>query len=255
MESIKLKFSTGVISLGLMFLSSLTVAQNIKTDMSLDHVAYSKLNQKKWMGVYGGFNMGGVFNNADLNSNHFGLTGPTGTYKANSNFSSFFPGVQLGYSRQFESKVVLGVEGDFTYNVNQSDQVNSSCSVNPGVVDSYTIKNRLQGAIHGRIGYSIKPHVLPFISAGGSFADLGMAYNNEVGDSYSTNTTQSGWLVGGGLEWRFKQNWSMRAEYYYIDYSSMNMSIPNIYGLYDSTGSAHVNLSANNVRFAINYWL
>jgi outer membrane immunogenic protein len=81
-----------------------------------------------------------------------------------------------------------------------------------------------------------------------------MTYNNDGDDYYSTNTTKSGWLIGGGLEWGFTHYWLVRAEYYYIDYSSMNMKIPNIYGLYDPTGSAHINLNVNNVRLAINHW-
>jgi outer membrane immunogenic protein len=249
MKSFKLKFSTSIMSLTL--LSGVAIAQNTKTNM---HQANPTKNQYNWTGFYGGLNVGGVFNDVDLNSNHFGLTDPTGTCNASSNFSSFFPGVQLGYLRQLESNVILGVEGDFTYNVDQTGKVSCNCPVTPSVSDHYSIKNRLQGSIRGRLGYLVKPQILPFLSAGGSFADLGMAYNNEGGDYYSTNTTQSGWLVGGGLEWGFTHNWSVRAEYYYIDYSSMNMKIPNIYGLYDPNGNAHVNLNANNVRLAINHW-
>lgn len=252
MKLIKLKLSISMMSLT--FLSSITMAQNTKTDRPLDYMANSKLNQNNWTGVYGGFTIGGVFNDADLNSNHFGLTDPTGTCNASSNFSSFFPGVQLGYSRQFESKVVLGVEGDFTYNVDQSANISCNCPITPGVADNYTIKNRLQGSIRGRIGYAVKPHILPFISAGGSFADLGMTYSNEAGDYYSTNTTQPGWLVGAGFEWGFMQAWSVRAEYYYVDYNSMNMNLPTIYGLYDSNGRAHTNLSNNNISIAVTHW-
>lgn len=246
MKSLKLKLSASLVSFTL--LSSVAVAQNITTKVSSNPI------QNNWTGLYGGFNIGGVFNDADLKSNHFGLTDSTGTCNADSNFSSFFPGVQLGYLRQFESKFVLGVEGDFTYNVDQTGNVNCNCPATPGVSDRYSIKNQLQGSIRGRLGYSVHPHILPFVSAGGSFADLGMTYSNEGGDYYSTSTTKPGWLVGAGFEWGFFHTWSVRAEYYYVDYSSMNMSIPNIYGLYDSNGGAHVNLSANNVRLAINHW-
>ena len=237
--------------MALTFLSGLAIAQNVKAEV---HQLSSTQNQYDWTGFYGGLNIGGVFNDTDLNSNHFGLTDPSGVFNANSNFSSFFPGVQLGYLRQLESNIVLGVEGDVTYNVHQTGKVSCNCPVTPSVSDHYAIKNRLQGAIRGRLGYLVKPQIIPFLSAGGSFADLGIAYNNEGDDFYSKNITQSGWLVGGGLEWGFAHNWSVRAEYYYIDYSGMNMKIPNIYGLNDPNGNAHVNLHTNNARFAINYW-
>ena len=149
---------------------------------------------------------------------------------------------------------MLGVEGDFTYNVNQTGKADCNCTVTPGVFDLYTIKNRLQGSARGRLGYLLKSSILPFISAGGSFADLSMAYNNEVGNVYSTKTIQSGWVVGAGLEWGFADTCSVRAEYYYIDYNKIKMGIPTLYGLYDPNASAAINFNSNNLRLAVNYW-
>ena len=34
----------------------------------------------------------------------------------------------------------------------------------------------------------------------------------------SETHTKSGWTVGGGVEWQFAQNWSLKAEYLYIDF-------------------------------------
>jgi outer membrane immunogenic protein len=244
MKSLKLMRSTSIVNLTL--LASIAVAQN--TGANLNSI------KDNWTGFYGGFNIGGIFNDIDLKSNHFGLANPAGTCNKNSNYSSFFPGVQLGYLSQFESKFILGIEGDFTYNVNRTSNINCDCSFTSSVSDHYSIKNRSQGSVRGRLGYLVKPHMLPFVSAGGSFADLGTAYSNEGGDKYSTTITKAGWLVGAGLEWNFFPTWSVRTEYYHVNYNNINLSIPNIYGLYDSSGSAHVNLSSNNIRLAINHW-
>lgn len=91
--------------------------------------------------------------------------------------------------------------------------------------------------------------------AGGSLANLGVSYADEGGDYYSKNSTQPGWLVGAGLEWRFKNAWSVRAEYYYTAYNSFDMSIPVTYGLADPNGNARVKINDNNIRVAINYWI
>lgn len=247
MKLLKTKLlSTTLISFTL--LSSITLAQNIKTEIQANSI------QNEWTGLYGGFNFGGIFNDVDLKSQHLGLIDPTDTCNIDSNFSSFFPGAQLGYLRQIESNFMLGIEGDFTYNVNQIDKVSCNCPFTPGVSDRYSIKNRLQASIRGRLGYSINSHILSFISVGGSFADLGMTYSNESGDYYSTNASIPGWLVGAGFEWGFFHTWSIRAEYYYVDYNNINMSIPNIYGLYDPNGNAYANISSNNVRLVINHW-
>lgn len=241
-----------MIIMSLTFLSDITHAQNSPI---IGVESNKTILSNNWTGFYGGLNIGGIFNDADIHANNLGFVNPDGICDTSSDFSSFFPGLQLGYASQLNSKVVLGVEGDFTYNANQSGKTDCPCNVTPRVSDRFTIKNRLQGSLRGRVGYALDNHLLPFFTAGGSFADLGLTYNNEANDFYSKNSTQAGWLVGTGLEWSFSHKWSIRAEYYYVSYSKLNMNIPNIYGLSDPNGGAHANLSANNIRFAINYWL
>lgn len=226
--------------------SCLAIAE-IQTDRLLDHQDY-------WTGFYGGLNIGGVFNHADLRSNHDGLIGLTGTCAEDSRFSSFFPGLQSGYARTFNSSMVLGIEGDFTYNLNQTGNIQCTCPFTPDVSDRYTVKNRLQGSLRGRFGYLVRPQILPFITFGGSFADTGMTYTNEGSDYYATQKTQSGWLVGTGIEWKLAPVWSVRGEYYYIDYSNLHMRMTSIYGLTDPNGKADINLSGSNVKLSLNYW-
>lgn len=211
-------------------------------------------SETNWTGSYAGLNLGAIFNNANVNANHPGLTNPNGTCNKNANFSSIYPGLQIGYTRQLSSKMVWGIEADYTNNVNKQDNANCTCDVNPGVSDKFTIKNQQQGSIRSRLGYSLENHLLPFFMAGGSLANTGMTYRNEGGDHYSKNTTTPAWLVGAGLEWQFAQAWSIRTEYFYGAYNNVNMQIPRIYGLSDLTAQARVNLNANNIRAAINYW-
>jgi outer membrane immunogenic protein len=106
----------------------------------------------------------------------------------------------------------------------------------------------------GRLGYLYKPDFLTFVSAGVSFADLGLSYTNEVANNYSTNQFQPGWLVGGGVEWAAARFWSVRLEYYYNQYNYLNMPMDYIYGVYDGSGHGKLNLSSNNIRLGVNYW-
>ena len=241
-----------VVIMGLTLLADITLAGGVPVIVESNETTLSS----EWTGLYGGLNIGGIFNNADLEAHQLGFTDPDEACDKSANFSSFFPGLQLGYAYQFDTQIVLGVEGDFTYNVNHSDDVACVCDFNPRVSDQFSIKNKLQGSLRGRIGYALDNHLLPFFTAGGSLADLGLSYHNEDGDHYSKNTTQGGWLVGAGLEWGPSPDWSLRAEYYYTSYGSnaMDMKIPTIYGLFDANGEAHVKLNANNVRVAVNYW-
>lgn len=207
-----------------------------------------------WTGFYGGVNGGVVFNNVKLNANQLGFTNMSGTCDDNTNFSSFFPGAQIGYAHQFASKIVLGVEGDYTYNINQSKTLDCICPFNNDVSDQFKFNNRQQASIRARLGYAWKNNLFPFLSVGGSFADVGLRYSNEGGDHYSTQTTKAGWLAGAGIEWKFLNNWSLRADYYYADYNRVNLNIPTVYGLNDPNGGGSARLVTNNVRVAVNYW-
>jgi outer membrane immunogenic protein len=206
-----------------------------------------------WTGFYGGISLGGNFSSVDLDSNHLGFVNPNGKCDVNPSISSFFPGVQFGYLHQLESKVVLGVEADFTYNTENRASVTCPCPTDLTAKDHFTVRNSLQGSLRGRLGYALSHNLLPFISVGVSFADMGIKYSNESGDNYKRNDTQTGWLAGAGLEWGFSERLSVRAEYFYKAYNSLNIRIPSVSGLTDPSGAGHLNINDNTVRVALNY--
>ena len=136
---------------------------------------------------------------------------------------------------QFTNSFVSGIEANATFNTNQKHTLSCNSEFNPDVYDRFTFRNQLQTSIKGRVGRALnwnKNTFLPYLTAGASFANLGLTYKNEGGDYYSNTTTQAGWLIGAGIEWAFMQHWSLRAEYYYVDYgNAINLNIPSVYGL------------------------
>ena len=219
-----------------------------KIDIALDPV-------KAWSGLYGGGNIGGIFNRASINSQHVALSNLNGICSNRVGFSSFFAGAQAGGVHQFDSNVVLGVEGDFTYNISQNGTIQCDCEFDSSIYDQLSLKNRNQGSIRGRLGYAINHNFLPYFTAGGSFANMGLTYTNEASDHYNASQIQPGWVVGGGLEWAYSARWSVRLEYYYNRYNQLQMSMPIIYGVTDLSSGANANLYTNNIRAAVNYWL
>jgi opacity protein-like surface antigen len=206
-------------------------------------------------GVYAGASAGFLVNGQGLTAHHAGFTQLDGACDSNGEFLSFAPSAQIGFTYELQSKVVLGLEADFSYNVNQSGRLACRCPTNVIVNDSFTSLNRLQGSLRARIGYAMKDSTfLPFVILGGSLADLGLSYSNEINDSYSAETARMGWLVGAGLEWKLARAWSLRAEYQFVAYTSINLEIPTIYSLTDPAGSANANFYANQMRFAVSYW-
>ncbi|TAK76434.1 MAG: porin family protein [Gammaproteobacteria bacterium] len=230
--------------------------KSVMIAMGMVGIAYA---DNRWTGFYVGMDAGVVFNSVQLTSQQLGFTNPDGTCNTNSDYSTSSPGIQLGYTYQFSNDLVSGIEANVSINTNQKNTLSCVCPFNPYVSDTFTFRNQMQSAIKGRVGRALnlgKSIFLPYVTAGASFANVGLTYTNEGGDYYSNTATQAGWLIGAGIEWAFSQHWSLRAEYYYVDYgNAINLNIPSVYGLSDPNGNAQVDLSSNNVAVAINYYI
>lgn len=239
------------------------ITSGVVIAMSMVEVAYadhnSSLYTRHWTGLYAGINEGFVFNKIKLRSQQLGFTNPSGTCNTNSDLVTFSPGIQLGYMYQFPNYLVSGIEANVTFNTNQNDRLGCSCPDNPNISDRFSFKNQMQSSIKGRLGRALngnKGLVLPYLILGASFANVGLTYLNEGGDYYSKDIKQAGSLIGAGIEWAFKQNWSLRAEYSYVNYgNTLSLKIPSVYGLLDPKGTARVDLNCNNISIAINYWI
>ncbi len=223
----------------------LLCSSQIVLSATTDDASYS------WTGAYAGVNLGSVWTGSHLTANNISFLPDDGTFNENLNATAVNPGLQFGYLQQFKGSWVLGGEADFTY-PDSSSQYNLT-DIEAGEFDQFTVHNNLQGSLRLRAGYSID-RFLPFVTAGVSFASLGLNYNNEVNDSYRKTSTQTGWVLGGGLEYGVLENLSVRTEYLYTDYgNALNVNIPTIIRFLDPSGGAHATLYTNVLRAAVNY--
>jgi outer membrane immunogenic protein len=71
--------------------------------------------------------------------------------------------------------------------------------------------------VRGRLGYTWGPGLF-YITGGGARANFQFTTTDVAGIS-NFDTTKSGWTLGGGYEWMFAPNWSLRAEYLYYRFS------------------------------------
>jgi len=232
------------------------IAKGVMIAMGMVEMVYA---DNQWRGFYSGVDARFAFNNIQLQSQQSGFTNLSDTCNISLDSSTFAPGIQLGYMHQFPNYLVSGIEADLTLNTNQKDTRSCNSSFNSNVYDRFTFRNHMQTSIKGRVGRVLdwnQSTLLPYLTVGASFANLGLTYENEGGNYYSNTTTQAGWLIGAGIEWAIMSHWSLRAEYCYVDYgNAINLKIPSVYGLEDPNGNGHIDLSSNNVVVAINYWI
>lgn len=230
------------------------MAKSVTIAMSMVGIAYA---DHSWTGFYAGANAGVIFNNTQLRSQQLGFTNPSEDCNSSSNFSTFSPGIQLGYLYQSARRLILGVEASASFNTHQKETLSCRCPDNLDVSDRFTFRNQMQNAVKGRLGLALNWNenmFLPYVTTGGSFANIALKYQNEGGDYYSDQHTKAGWLIGAGLEWVLSQSWSLRAEYAYVNYGNViKLKIPTVYGLEDPDGKAQVDLNTNNVVISINY--
>lgn len=182
-----------------------------------------------WTGFYAGVNGGyGWTSNNSIVSNDFQPEGG-------------FGGGQIGYNWQggfgLGHGLVLGVEADF-----QGSDISDKAGDGFASVESNL---NWFGTVRGRIGYAFGPAL---VYATGGFAYGEVETKATLGIlSGSKTETQTGYVVGGGLEYQFNPSWSLKGEYQYISLDASDAgSIP--LGLTDKDRSEF-----HTVRVGLNY--
>jgi outer membrane immunogenic protein len=170
-----------------------------------------------WTGFYIGGSAGFISNNStgtDIgNSIGEGLIFSPGDSYGMSGVGGLF-GVNVGYNWQFDPHWVLGIEGDIAgatlnkngngFNGNFGSEVTSTLSA--------------LGTVRGRIGYAFD-RVLIYATGGLAFGNVHnrASFEQHPTDTVDQSNWKTGWTVGGGLEYAFTNNWTVRVEGLYVD--------------------------------------
>jgi outer membrane immunogenic protein len=205
-----------------------------------------------WTGFYIGVNVGGAWGQRNVTDSLLGLNFETGN-----NSGAFIGGGQLGFNYQFGS-FVLGVEGDIGGLANTNNASNGV--VGPGIgTILVTSNNRWIATLAGRFGVTYG-YWLFYGKAGGGWIgnDDFTITNTSTGASisFSNNNTNSGWLVGAGIEWAFAPNWSMKIEYDYLGLNSQTFAVPAgpfLAGDTFTTSNPNVQMVKIGVNYLFNY--
>jgi outer membrane immunogenic protein len=186
--------------------------------------AYSAPSYANWSGFYVGLNGGYGFGKSTWDVPAVSPS-PKG---------ALF-GATLGYNFQTGSWV-WGAEGDFDVSTMKG---NEAC----GFAATCETKNSWLATARGRLGYAGFANWLPYITGGAAGGDI-KATNSGLA---SASKTKIGWTAGAGVEYALWTNWSVKAEYLYVDLGKFDCGI--------SCGAASDNVSfkANIVRAGVNY--
>jgi len=219
-----------------------------------------------WLGFYGGINGGyGWGPNRDVINTEF-LDG-VGAHAAG-NFGSIglkggFAGFQLGANYYQTGPWVFGIEADLQW----SDVSGSSAGtvvgfLNPGLNAVVTSRNAVNwfGTVRNRIGYAWD-HTLFYGTAGLAWGEVRHDYQFNDSSGFEAQDHRSnarpGFVVGAGVERAFYAfpNWSVKAEYQYIDLGHQHYVAPLFFGAGSTQLSEQTDLrtAIHTFRLGLNY--
>lgn len=196
-----------------------------------------------WTGFYIGANGGFGGNKFDYPA----TVGPlSGTASLNS--SGFFGGGQIGYNWQLSPLWVIGVETD----IDAADIEGKATESTAFGGASAGSKIDYFGTVRGRAGALITPNTLLYATGGWAYGHTTTSASAAllgVGAATSIGANQSGWTVGGGLEYAFNSWLSFKTEYLYVDLGTATLVSGTAAGIPFSLGEK---ATAHTVKAGIN---
>jgi outer membrane immunogenic protein len=206
-----------------------------------------------WTGFYIGGNLGGAWFKNDVTDSFFGLN-----FNNGNNNGVFIGGGQVGFNYQV-SNLVWGVEWHFD-GASNNNNGNGVFVPIPGQTVQVTANDRWVTTFAARLGLAYD-RVLFYVKGGGGWVGFNgfTVANLNTGASFtgSGSSTDSGWLAGGGLEWAFADNWSLRFEYDYLGLGSRTFTIPAgfpfLAGDTFTTGNRNLQMATVGINYRIGW--
>jgi outer membrane immunogenic protein len=246
-----------------MVLAGVIVAPSMAADLAV----YKAPPVFSWTGCYVGATAGGIeASSTDTwapNPAGFTIAGHvaaiTSATAATEKASGFTGGGELGCNYQWSPWLVLGVEGDI-----QAAQLSFGRT---GVVTvpstqpfNETFTSHWFSTVRARAGVAYGEWLF-FGTAGVAFADA--TYTDSISfptsgtiNSITGSNTATGWTAGGGIEWAFARQWSIKGEYLYVNVGGMTLgsanSAPTTFP-FSTIAHVHGNLTENVGRIGLNY--
>jgi outer membrane immunogenic protein len=158
-----------------------------------------------WTGFYVGVN--GGYGTTDLRGNNFGAGSGVGPVSAFGNPSGGMIGGTAGYNYQI-GQMVVGVEGSLDW----ADMSKGRTFAN-GSTDSFKVDS--VGNVLGRVGYAWD-RTLFYVAGGYAGGDVHARAMNDTAFGLSfpgSSGWQSGYAVGGGIEYAVTNNISVKGQY------------------------------------------
>jgi outer membrane immunogenic protein len=189
-----------------------------------------------WSGFYIGVNGGYAF---DARDRHGGILDEGG-----------FGGGQIGYNWQgvLHPHLVLGIEADIQGA--GIDNKGVATLLPSGNLANHEINIDYFGTVRGRIGYAAGP-VLIYGTGGFAYGSVFNQFRVQAnGNVFTADSVRTGFVAGGGVEYKISPAWSVKAEYQYLDFEHQDAVLTSGH----ATGNVKTDdQQLNTLRLGVNY--
>jgi outer membrane immunogenic protein len=168
-----------------------------------------------WTGFYVGGHVGPGWSGATLTDRTGATFAPPGT-GVNVSGSGWHGGAQFGYNMQLGAWV-FGIEGDLSY----TDVRGTTTAPLGASVDT---RANWIGTVTGRLGFAWDRTLL-YAKAGAAFSEGSYRASVPLVVDFQGKDTRAGWTVGAGAEYALWDNFSVKAEYNYIDLGTRTVTL------------------------------
>src|SRR5262249_30672688 len=207
-----------------------------------------------WTGFYIGGNVGAAWTHGEA-ADSFGFIN-----NSNSQHAVFTGGGQVGANYQW-NWLVVGVEADFDWLANNHNSSNSF--VGPGGhAFQLSFNDRWMTTVAGRVGVAFPTfnNWLFYGKAGGGWVGVNNPTLTDVTTgnslSISNSNTNSGLLVGGGIEWAFAPHSTAKIEYdkLFLDNRTFTVTGPFLNGDVLPLFHHDVQTVTVGINYLFNWW-
>jgi outer membrane immunogenic protein len=212
-----------------------------------------------WTGFYAGVNAGWVQNQSRVDNRGFSGTNLDAALNAafparlgSTSRSGFIGGVQAGYNQQF-GMFVAGIEADINW---LGDRRSTTSTTRLGNVNVGT-RSRTDwlGTARLRAGVAID-RLMVYGTGGLAFGAPNHRTTVSIGGATthtgSSDDMKAGWTLGGGAEFAFTDNVTMKAEYLYYDLGRTTVTA-NPVGANTGTLRTRYDNNGHIARVGLNY--
>ena len=175
-----------------------------------------------WTGCYVGIEGGGNWGRAGATA----LTSLTPAdvglpFSSDYDLSGGLVGGTVGCNYQV-GRWVIGIEGDGSW-TNKTGSAFDEAPFDPTTTS--TLREKWFDTLRGRVGYAWD-RVLIFGTGGGAFAGTTLDVCTITAVCASDSQIRTGWVAGGGIEFSFWDNFSLKVEYLHADFGRKNYFDP-----------------------------